>query len=108
MTIWVLGTAKEKDLLPSETRTPTIDWSAIGTPSASASYVYKDNSDYSATALSGSNNITGNVATGKTVTAGANDGGTIYVYIHEATIGGLVYRQKFQINIGKLGGRLYE
>lgn len=60
---------------------------------------YKNGSDYSSTALSGSDSVSGDTVTCKKVTAQANDGGSVYVISVKATLDGNVEMRKFLIRI---------
>ena len=99
-----------RELLPGGMAIITVDWSSIGTPSAAGStYIYRDGeeTDYSSTAMSGSVSLSGNVQTSKTITAVAADVGRSYIFVAEATIGGVKRFRKLQINIVQLSQALF-
>jgi hypothetical protein len=60
---------------------------------------YKNGADYSSTALSGSDSVSGDTVTCKAVTAQDNDGGSTYVMRVKATVDGNTEIRKFLIRV---------
>lgn len=61
--------------------------------------VYKDYSDVTSTVLSGSNSVSGNILTTKTMTAQSGHGGSEYIMTIQVVIGGKteIYKDRIKI-----------
>jgi len=95
--IWVVE--REQEMVEGEAITYSVKFLGATVVAAPASKVYKNGVDYSSTVQSGSDSVSGSTVTLKTITAQANDGGSVYVVVVQATVDGNIEKRKFIIRI---------
>jgi len=95
--IWVVE--KDQVMVEGEAITFSVNFVGATTISSPDTRCYKNGSDYSSTALSGSSSASGSVVTCETVTAQSGDAGEVYVVVVSATVDGNTEMRKFRIRI---------
>ena len=95
--IWVVE--KDQVMVEGESITFSVNFVGATTISSPDTRCYKNGSDYSTTALSGSSSASGSVVTCEEVTAQAGDAGDTYVMVVSATVDGNTEMRKFRIRI---------
>lgn len=95
--IWVVE--RDQVMIEGEALTFSVTFVGATTVSGPSSKVYKNGNDVSGTVQSGSDSVSGNVVTLKTITAQADDGGGVYVVVVSATVNGNTEKRKFKINV---------
>ncbi|MBN2045437.1 MAG: hypothetical protein JW757_10490 [Anaerolineales bacterium] len=95
--IWVVE--KDQVMVEGEALTFSVQFIGATTVASPDTKCYKNGTDYSSTALSGSSSASGDTVTCETVTAQANDAGTVYVMVVSATVDGNTEIRKFLIRI---------
>jgi len=94
---WVVE--KDQVMVEGEELTFSVQFLGATTVTSPETKCYRNGSDYSATALSGSDTVSGDTVTCKEVTAQANDAGSVYVMCVKATVDGNVEMRKFLVRI---------
>ena len=89
------------NMLEGEALTFSLTWLGASSVTAQSSVLYKDRSDYTSTAMSGSSSASGIVQTLETITAQAGDGGKKYVVAIKATVDGNTEIRKLIVNVVK-------
>lgn len=95
--IWVVE--RDQVMVEGEAIAFSVEFIGATSVSSPSSKVYKNGADYSSTVQSGSDSASGPVVTLKTITAQANDGGSVYVVVVQATIDGNTEKRKFLIRV---------
>ena len=95
--IWVIE--KDQTMIEGEALTFSVQFLGATTVANPETKCYRNGADYSSTALSGSDSASGDTVTCKTVTAQANDGGSVYVMRVKAAVDGNTEMRKFLIRI---------
>ena len=95
--IWVVE--RDQVMVEGEAITFSVHFVGATTISSPDTKCYKNGSDYSTTALSGSSSASGSVVTCEQVTAQAGDAGGTYVMVVSGTVDGNTEMRKFRIRI---------
>ncbi|MEJ2759845.1 MAG: hypothetical protein P8046_15315 [Anaerolineales bacterium] len=95
--IWVVE--KDQTMIEGESITFSVDFINASVVASPASKVYKNEADVSGTVQSGSDSASGSVVTLKTITAQADDGGSVYVVVVQASVDGNTEKRKFLIRV---------
>jgi len=95
--IWVVE--KDQTMIEGEAITFSVDFIGASVVASPSSKVYKNGADVSVTVQSGSDSASGSVVTLKTITAQADDGGSVYVVVVQATVDGNTEKRKFLIRV---------
>jgi len=95
--VWVVE--KDQVMVEGEAITFSVNFIGATTISSPDTKCYKNGSDYSGTALSGSSSASGSVVTCEKVTAQSGDAGEVYVIVVSATVDGNTEIRKFLIRI---------
>ena len=95
--VWVIE--KDQTMVEEEALTFSVQFLGATTVASPETKCYKNGSDYSATALSGSDSASGDTVTCKTVTAQADDAGSVYVIAVKVLVDGNTEMRKFLIRI---------
>jgi hypothetical protein len=95
--IWLIE--REQVMLEGEAITFSVTFLGATTVASPTSTVYKNGSDVSGTVQSGSDSVSANTVTLKTITAQVDDGGSVYVVVVQATVDGNTEKRKFLIRV---------
>ncbi|MCB2178543.1 hypothetical protein KQH61_03920 [bacterium] len=95
--IWVVE--KDQTMIEGEALTFSVDFIGASVVTSPTSKIYKNGADYSGTVQSSVDSANGSVVTLKTITAQANDGGSVYVVVVQANVDGNVEKRKFLIRV---------
>ena len=95
--VWVVE--KDQVMVEGEAITFSVNFVGATTVASPDTKCYKNGSDYSSTALSGSSSASGSVVTCEVVTAQSGDAGEVYVMVVSATVDGNTEIRKFRIRI---------
>ena len=95
--IWVIE--KDQVMVEGEALTFSVQFIGAATVSSPETKCYRNGADYSSTALSGSDSASGDTVTCQTVTAQANDSGSVYVMRVKAVVDGNTEIRKFLIRV---------
>jgi len=99
--IWVIE--NDQVMVEGEAITFSVNFVGATVVSSPDTRCYKNGSDYSSTALTGSSSASGSVMTCETVTAQSGDAGEVYVIVVSATVDGNTEMRKFKIRIAAPG-----
>jgi len=95
--IWVIE--RDQVMVEGESITFSVQFIGATTVSSPDTKCYKNGSDYSGTALSGSSSASGDTVTCETVTAQPGDGGSVYVVTVSALVDGNTEMRKFLVRV---------